>query len=110
MVNRMNRTSMFSPSCTAMNNTVNNTAGASSKAALLKKLQKVDFSIIDIVLYLDAYPNCKKALDYYHKLIAERKNLLEKLNEMGVVINNMSNTADTWDWCKSPWPWEYEAN
>ena len=109
MVNRMNRSSMFSPACTAMNNNVNSPMG-SSKNILLKKLQKVDFSLVDIVLYLDAYPHCKKALDYYHKLLAERKDLLEKLNEMGVVITNMSNTADTWDWSKSPWPWEYEAN
>ena len=109
MVNRMNRTNMFSPSCTAMNNTANDTA-SSSKNMLLKKLQKVDFSLVDIVLYLDAYPHCKKALDYYHKLIAERKDLIEKLNDMSVVINNMSNTADTWDWSNSPWPWEYEAN
>ena len=81
-----------------------------SKKQMLAKLQAIDFSLADTVLYLDAYPNCKKALEYYHKLLAERDILAAKLNDDGVVLNNMSNTNDSWDWTNGPWPWEYEAN
>ena len=31
---------------------------------LQKKLQKVNFAIVELVLYLDAYPNCEKAKNY----------------------------------------------
>jgi len=112
VVNRMNRGNMLASSCPAMNGNAGNihSTASSSKSMLLKKLQKVDFSLVDTVLYLDAYPHCKKALDYYHKLLAERENLIVKLNEAGVTLNNMSNTSDTWEWTDSPWPWEFEAN
>lgn len=77
---------------------------------LKSKLRAVDFSLVDTVLYLDVYPNCKKALEYYHKLIRERDMLCAKLKEMGMPVNNMSNVGDSWKWTDGPWPWEYEAN
>ena len=76
----------------------------------MKRLQTVDFSLVDTVLYLDAYPHCKKALDYYHKLLAERESILASLASMGVPTTSFGNTSDTWVWTNSPWPWEYEAN
>ena len=36
--------------------------------------------------------------------------LAKKLAEYGNPMNVMSNLGDEWDWIKSPWPWEYEAN
>ena len=84
--------------------------GGDSAKQILSKLGMIDFSLMDTVLYLDAYPNCKKAMDYYHKLLAERDSLSKKLAEMGYPINNMSNLGDEWKWTNGPWPWEYEAN
>ena len=77
---------------------------------LIKKLRKIDFAIVDTVLYLDAYPHCKAALEYYKKLVAEREELSNKLSELGNPMSCMANLGDGWDWIKSPWPWEYEAN
>ena len=31
---------------------------------LQKKLQKVSFALVEVILYLDAYPNCEKAKKY----------------------------------------------
>ena len=108
MVNRMNRGNLFGASCPAMNN--NNSGNSASGNMLLKQLQKIDFALVDVVLYLDAYPNCKKALDYYHKLLSERDKILVKLGDAGIPMNAFDNTSDVWNWTDSPWPWEYEAN
>lgn len=105
MVNRMNR---MTKECLNIPNGGAN--GGSEIKQLIKKLQTVDFSLVDTVLYLDAYPGCKKALAYYHKLLEERKKLRERLKELGAAVDNMSNTADRWSWTDAPWPWEYEAN
>lgn len=79
---------------------------------LLRKLQMIDFAIVDTVLYLDAYPECSKALSHYNKLICERegvrKALSEKCKHPMSSFENASN--DTWDWIGSPWPWEASAN
>ena len=81
-------------------------------AKLLKKLQVLDFSIIDTVLYLDAYPDCKEALKYYHKLVGERKGIVEALaNTCHMPTTIFDNeSCDGWNWTDSPWPWEPTAN
>ena len=80
--------------------------------AMIRRLQVIDFAIVDTVLYLDAYPDCKKALNYYNKLICERDGLRSALSEkckrpMSAFENK---GADSWDWISSPWPWEASAN
>ena len=40
---------------------------------LYAKLQRLDFAIVELALYLDSYPDNAAALDYYGKLIAERE-------------------------------------
>ena len=79
---------------------------------LKKKLKLVDFSLIDTVLYLDAYPDCKAALAYYHKLKAEREMLVEALSKScNMPVTNFDNASeDTWDWVNTPWPWEACSN
>jgi hypothetical protein len=39
----------------------------------MQTLRALDFAIQETVLYLDAYPECRQALDYYHRLMEERK-------------------------------------
>ena len=98
--------------CNSQNGGCNSQNGGmnGNTSSLLKRLRKVDFAIVDTMLYLDAYPNCKAALEYYKKLVTERHELAKKLAEHGSPMNVMSNLGDEWDWIKSPWPWEYEAN
>ena len=68
--------------------------------------------MIDTVLYLDMYPCCKRALEYYHKLKQEREKIMETLAkscDMPMVsFDNVSE--DSWSWTKGPWPWEPSAN
>ena len=77
---------------------------------LMNNLRKVDFALVDTVLYLDAYPHCKAAMEYYKKLLKERAVILEKLEKSGMPLTAMSNYSDSWNWIDSPWPWEFEAN
>ncbi|MBO5938834.1 MAG: spore coat protein CotJB [Clostridia bacterium] len=80
--------------------------------ALLGKLQSLDFSIVDTVLYLDAYPDSREALSHYHKLCEERDALLRALREdCRMPMTSFENASrDSWDWTKGPWPWEADAN
>ena len=92
-------------SCATCNN---NQSGTSD---LMRRLQKVDFAIVETCLYLDAYPHSREALAYYHKLVTEQKMLRDRLAALGRPITNSENTAkDQWLWTKGPWPWQIEAN
>ena len=78
----------------------------------LEKLRMIDFSMIDTILYLDAYPNCKDALDYYHKLRKQREELVAELSgKCDMPVTGFCNTNEAaWTWTKGPWPWEPCAN
>ena len=74
-----------------------------------RRLQAVDFAISDTVLYLDAYPDDKEAIAYYHSLLKTRGDLLAACPQ-DAPLTIYDNTSPTWDWVKAPWPWENEAN
>ena len=78
----------------------------------LKKLQEIDFSLVDTILYLNAYPECAEAMKYYKKLKAEREELLKDMKEHACPPINAMEAANggAWDWTDSPWPWEPDAN
>ena len=93
----------------------NNNAGMSTNTNCkqkLKKLQMIDFSMIETILYLDAYPNNAEALKYYKALKSEREALLSEMKAQGCAPVTAQDAAHggEWDWTDSPWPWEPEAN
>ena len=80
-------------------------------ANLKKKIQMIDFAIIDTVLYLNAYPKCSQALEYYHKLVKEREILEGAIREKCGPLTAMSNhSRSEWNWVEGPWPSEPDAN
>ena len=78
--------------------------------SMQKRLQRVSFALVELVLYLDAYPNCEKAKKYYKELSDERHTLISNLAKAGMPMSGMYVQGNEWTWTKGPWPWEYEAN
>ena len=75
--------------------------------ALLRRLQEIDFAIYDTVLYLDAYPNCRKALAHYHSLLEIQKKLTAEYEaQYGPVTAFGNQSKNSWDWTATPMPWE----
>ena len=88
-----------------------NMNGNRSCNATLKKLRAIDFALQETVLYLDAYPQNKQALRYYHKLIKEREQLMESYQSHCGPLTMYGNTnQNAWDWINGPWPWDPDAN
>ena len=77
----------------------------------MNTLRAIDFAIQETVLYLDAYPHCRQALDYYHSLVETRRELLSTYEKQCGPITMYGNESCTsWDWVNDPWPWKIEAN
>lgn len=74
---------------------------------LYAKLQRLDFAIVELALYLDSYPDNAAALDYYRKLIAERETVATAYTQAcgPMTIYDNKNPA-LWEWGQSPWPWQ----
>lgn len=78
---------------------------------MLDRIRKVDFSLVDTILYLDAYPCSADALAYYHKLKDGKDELVKKYEAMYGPLTAYGNDSESdWNWIKGPWPWEYDAN
>lgn len=106
MVNKQLRRS----SCLPCNSS--NTAPIDNCKQKLKKLQAIDFSIAETILYLDAYPKSAEALKYFKMLKDEREKLLAEMkNEKCHPITAQgADVNGEWNWTNAPWPWEPEAN
>ncbi len=77
----------------------------------LELLRALDFAIQETVLYLDACPDHTEALQYYHALIRQRECVLAAYEQACGPMTIYGNRNQTsWDWVKTPWPWEPDAN
>lgn len=76
---------------------------------MLKKVQISDFEMIEANLYLDAYPYCNKALQYFYEAKERADYLRNEFEEKYGPLTASSNRCDGWEWINSPWPWECEG-
>ncbi|MBE6675037.1 MAG: spore coat protein CotJB [Ruminococcaceae bacterium] len=76
-----------------------------SKERLMKAYQAYSFAAYDALLYLNAYPNSKEALDFYNKYQRmAQKAKAEYEAKYGHVTAPID--ANSWDWTDGPWPWQ----
>ena len=77
----------------------------SSKSRMMKAYQAYSFAAHEALLYLDAYPDCREALEYYNKnqKMAERAKA-EYEAKYGPITP--PKEAGSWNWTSSPWPWQ----
>ncbi len=76
----------------------------------LRRLQEIDFALIDANLYLDTHPTCPHGLEYFRRLQAERGPILAEYERRYGPITFLDTEAEGyWNWINDPWPWELEA-
>ena len=79
-----------------------------TKERLMKAYQAYSFAAYDTLLYLDAYPDSKEALECYNKyqrLASKAKSEYEA--KYGHITP--PNDAKSWGWTDDPWPWQIEG-
>lgn len=77
----------------------------------LETLRALDFAIQDTVLFLDAYPDCTQALEYYHRLMEQRNSAVEEYEtQCGPLTVYGNRSTDSWDWTDTPFPWQISDN
>ena len=84
--------------------------GDDSRTELLKKIQQLDFMMIESGLFLNNQCDCEAAqtafCDYQRRhaeAVAEYEACYGPLTYNGVDAKN-----DGWSWVRGPWPWEAE--
>lgn len=77
---------------------------------LLHNLQRIEFAMVEVNLYLNAHPDCAEALAQYANLQNMHKNALAEYEAVCGPIMAQNNNSETWDWVRTPWPWEMGVN
>lgn len=91
----------------ARNNNARCSGGQTTK--WMRRLQVLDFSLQELVLYLDMYPDCHRALEKFRSLREERAKVAQMLEASGTPITALGNDChENWNWIDSPWPWEFD--
>lgn len=79
----------------------------SDKQKLMRKIQAQSFVLVDVSLYLDSHPNCKNALDFYHKHKAIKEKLIKEYERNYGPFTAMGvEDTDKWTWSTTAFPWE----
>lgn len=89
------------------NHNMNRPSQVPNRCNLMKSIYEIGFSLDDTILFLDTHPSDREALDYYHKLRKEYKELVH-LYEMhyGPLSAKGVNNDNYFCWVNRPMPWE----
>lgn len=81
----------------------------SEKEALRRRIWAIEFALHELVLYLDANPECERALALmrkYRRMLAEERSAYEEeYGALGTAVADIE-PSDSWKWINGPWPWE----
>jgi spore coat protein JB len=76
---------------------------------LLKRIQEVNFAVLETVLYLNTHPEDREALKLHNELSEEYHELVEEYQRRyGPLYSNYPDADYPWRWKDSPWPWEID--
>ena len=74
-------------------------------------IQKTNFALIDLSLYLDTHPDCSSALETFrdsHKTFIKALHIYER--KFGPLTIYGHQNSNTWNWKCEPWPWQKECD
>ena len=79
-----------------------------NQQALLLEIMELEFTAIDLNLFLDTHPDEKRALVLFDQINQELTMAVERYEQMygPLTASGQVPGRDHWDWVEGPWPWE----
>jgi len=76
----------------------------------LLRIQELEFSAIDLNLFLDTHPGDHAALKKYNQVAAELAEATSAYEKQWGPLGNCGVAASEypWRWVQGPWPWEID--
>ena len=79
---------------------------------LKRRIDALDFSILETELFLDTHPNNRQAMQMLREYRRRRRDAISNYEaKCGPYIKTADDVhpVDYWNWIDSPWPWEREG-
>lgn len=76
--------------------------------AELEQIQKIDFALVELNLYLDTHPTDMQAIQQYNQLAQNRRTMVHAFeSKFGPLMAfGHSFSRFPWQWVQTPWPWQ----
>lgn len=82
-----------------------------NRLEMLKQIAAIDFTLIDLQLYLNTHPTDQEVLSQYNMISMQARMMRQNYEGFyGPLCSGGAASAYPWQWINEPWPWEYEAN
>lgn len=76
---------------------------------LLNQIRNINFSIIELGLYLDTHPEDQIAIALHNRRANELRILTDNYQKMYGPLS-IDCPCNMWRWIEEPWPWEEGGN
>ena len=77
---------------------------------LLKDISIIDFTLVELILYLDTHPFDKQAMEYFNHYARIENQLMHDFSMRYYPLTAEHATANhEWSWVLSPMPWENQT-
>lgn len=78
-----------------------------ARERLMRTISAYSFMAYEALLYLDAYPSSREALECYNKY-KRLENQARKEYESRYGWITAPSEAASWEWTNGPWPWQID--
>ncbi|HEX3046241.1 MAG TPA: spore coat protein CotJB [Bacillota bacterium] len=76
---------------------------------MLKNLQAIEFTALELNLYLDTHPGDQRAMSEYSNIIREVEILKKAYTaRYGPLMAEDNVNQIEWKWALEPWPWDLD--
>lgn len=74
---------------------------------LLLEIQRTDFVLVELNLYLNTHPNDQAAIAQYNDFVQRSMQMKKNFEALyGPLTAGFSFSPTPWQWNKAPWPWQ----
>ncbi|WP_246120502.1 spore coat protein CotJB [Cohnella terricola] len=72
------------------------------------ELQRTDFALVELTLYLDTHPTDMQAVQQFNQLAQRRRQIANEFEmRYGPLMQfGHSYSRFPWQWVETPWPWQ----
>jgi spore coat protein JB len=80
------------------------------RSSLLREIQELEFTLIELNLFLDTHPQDRAALRDFGAVRNKLLQAIKQYEELYGPLTAASTNTDIcpWQWIEEPWPWEIE--
>ncbi len=80
------------------------------QAKMLNEIMSLEFTAVDLNLYLDTHPCDMRALTEYNQVVQQLRMLKHSYEQCYGPLGNYGTSPGQypWRWIDEPWPWQIE--